>query len=904
MQIRTVRLKNIKSYGEGPDGNGITVSFEPGVNRVAGRNGHGKTTLIEALGYALFFSEPEHEETFKMQTYFLRSGEKEAEIDVEFTHAGETFRVERVLGASKRRSKVVQLSDGSTCAEMDEPVAAWVCRTMGGEARTVSPRQLSDLFSSLIGVRQGRLTWPFDSKPSAAREFFEPLLDVAIFRDSESRLRDARGRFESLLSAQDVALAEVRTKIEHFASSNETVPIREAEVEARRRAAERSRKQRDEAEKLRQLCEQKQTAFNAAKATLERATSDRKLAIFKREQDERQAAEAEAAGAAVRKAEPGYQAYLKADEQLKLLIGQQSERAVLVKRREEVLRTRTQWEGKRDGNRKQAADLMQQREQDAQRLQALQMNLGEIAKTVEQTTAECERLSQGLASAKRLQEALNGWLNDLPTRDARTETLSDEQVSAWNVAPVLKAWTEERELAESVRQWERTGNKAEDARQTLSQQLAQISGGVCPFLQTKCRQFDPKAVQSDLTKQEKDILEARSHEKRAKEAQKRAAFALAEEIGKLRKAAQDKVEEASKNLEARDRQRISIERDSQNEKRNYQQLETAIKEIVMKIDAAGKEGAHAETQVQTSTKQAEAIDGALQKFANLDEAIRVQGTMKEANAGAHEAYLQKRELAARIDLLQAACKASREAEARVNEDVRQMTERFEQAHREFDVDALRKAADSAADARSRLALDERELEAARNELKREKERLKQWKEACAQRDKIENDTARLRAASDLTSLAAKVLKKAAPSVAQRLCCRIASNAQQIFNQINQEPIEIDWKAEPHYGLRIVPGDRRFSMLSGGEQTKLALAMTLAMIQEFSGLHFAVFDEPTYAVDADSRQKLAEAIIQAQKAARLEQVIVVSHDDAFDGKIEHVVLLEKNAETGTRVREVA
>src|SRR5215475_11719837 len=133
MLIRSLRLKNIKSFGGWPEGVGITVPFEPGVNRVAGKNGHGKTTLIEALGYALFFSEPEHEETFKLQTYFLRSGEKEAEIDVEFTHEGETFRVERALGTSKRRSKVVQLSDGSTCAEMDEPVATWVCRTLGGE---------------------------------------------------------------------------------------------------------------------------------------------------------------------------------------------------------------------------------------------------------------------------------------------------------------------------------------------------------------------------------------------------------------------------------------------------------------------------------------------------------------------------------------------------------------------------------------------------------------------------------------------------------------------------------------------------------------------------------------------------------------------------------------------------
>ena len=72
MRIQSIRLKNIKSYGQGPQGSGITVNFQPGVNRVAGRNGHGKTTLIEALGYALFFSEPDYDENFKLQNYFLR----------------------------------------------------------------------------------------------------------------------------------------------------------------------------------------------------------------------------------------------------------------------------------------------------------------------------------------------------------------------------------------------------------------------------------------------------------------------------------------------------------------------------------------------------------------------------------------------------------------------------------------------------------------------------------------------------------------------------------------------------------------------------------------------------------------------------------------------------------------
>jgi exonuclease SbcC len=201
---------------------------------------------------------------------------------------------------------------------------------------------------------------------------------------------------------------------------------------------------------------------------------------------------------------------------------------------------------------------------------------------------------------------------------------------------------------------------------------------------------------------------------------------------------------------------------------------------------------------------------------------------------------------------------------------------------------------------AKLGNDEKDLQSAQRELKQEKERLKQWKEACAERDRVETEISRLKAAGELARLAGKVLKNAAPAVAQHLCTRIAANAQRIFNQISQEAIELEWKAEPQYSLRVVPGERRFAMLSGGEQTKLALAMTLAMIQEFSGLRFAVFDEPTYAVDADSRQKLADAILEAQKAASLEQLIVVSHDDAFEGKIEHVVMLRKGV-SGTEMK---
>jgi exonuclease SbcC len=898
MQIRSIRLKNIKSYGEGDEGNGISISFQPGVNRVAGRNGNGKTTLIEALGYALFFAEPDHDENFKLQTYFVRTDEKEAEIDVVFSLGNESYRVERALGQSKRRSKVVQLSDGSTCAESDDGVAAWMCRTLATESRKLSSRQLSDLFSNLLGVKQGRLTWPFDSKPNAAREFFEPLLDVAIFRESEARLREARARFDSFLTDGDLKLAELRGKIDQLANSKERVGLLETKVDSRRRDLERSKKQKDDAEQIRQNHEKQQTAFNVAKTAMEQAIYQAKLALQKREQDARQLADAQAARETAQKVEHGYRAWVAADEELKLLHKQQTEKAALAARREQAFGVKTQSESRLEHAHRLASDLARQQEEKSKEIESEKSKLTNGEKSAEESKAAWDGLSKALAAARESQTSLDAWLHALPG-GTESPILIPETIASWDLQPVIKARSEEQRSAELARTLERNVSNAQNARQTLAGQLAQISGGMCPFLQTKCLQFDPAAVQSDVTKHDAAIGEAAKRQRHAADEHKRAASVLTETAATIRRLAEAKLEETRNQWQARDREHARIERDLQNQKRNLATTEAGLKDIQAKIQAARNGAAQATTELSAATKRMAELDEALQKFARLDEAIQQQTSLREQNSKNHQVYLQNQALASRAESLETALKSTREAESRAADDARQKTITFENATRDFNPEALRKAQDAAADARSKLAVDEREVEIARTELKTENERLKQWKEACAERDRIENDTARLRAASDLSKLAGKVLKETAPSVAQQLCSRIAANAQRIFNQINGESIELEWKADPHYSLRVTPGDRRFAMLSGGEQTKLALAMTLAMIREFSGLHFAVFDEPTYAVDGDSRQKLADAIIEAQKAAGLEQLIVVSHDDAFEGKIEHVILLNKHAAVGTQ-----
>ena len=192
------------------------------------------------------------------------------------------------------------------------------------------------------------------------------------------------------------------------------------------------------------------------------------------------------------------------------------------------------------------------------------------------------------------------------------------------------------------------------------------------------------------------------------------------------------------------------------------------------------------------------------------------------------------------------------------------------------------------------------LQDALEKLKEAENREAEWTAACSERDGINEKISRLRASIEITELARKILPKAAPAVAQYLCDDIATSAQGIFNKINTDPIALAWNAE-NYGLLITPGERRFAMLSGGEQTKLALALTLAMIEKLGRLRFCIFDEPTYGVDADSRHSLADAILAARDAATLDQLILVSHDEAFEGRIDYTVMLAKSA-LGTRVVE--
>jgi DNA repair protein SbcC/Rad50 len=990
MILHSIRLKNIKCYGAGPGGDGVTVNFQPGANGIAGRNGHGKTTLIEALAYSLFLTEPEFEERLKVGTYFLRAGEKEGEIDVTFAHGGQAYRIERGLGQSKRRSKVVQLEDGSTCALDDAEVEAFLCRLLGFS----DTKQLSELFSRLVGVKQGRLTWPFDSRPAAAKEFFEPLLDVAIFRECAARLGEAQDRFEAMWTEHNVKLATAEERIRERVDSRDKVQATEQQVQVRSKAAEAAAQVQDAAQKQRQLHEQKQQAFDSAAREHEEAKSALQLAAQRREADQQRVSESQEAGETARKTKDAHEVYTKAGARLRELQRLQGEKLKLQHEREKASNALTAWQGKLAAARQQSGDYQAQHEARVKQVASLKQQALEGQENLQRTQADFESKQQATENAKQARETLAVWIQNLQNQIEEDAAEIAGISSIWSSMKLLDAGQMAKAkggMEESERMLRDLAGKlarAEEAKRTLSAQLDQIKGGTCPFLKEQCRQFDPKAIQSDLSSQEKEIqeLSRRHHDAEAvyQRAKKSWGDLVQEEsrFAERKKNVDEKVERlvqdqnrmfppsaqsdlarldtylgdgasrtqieppaqvfskagwaaaggaldvrwlrelATAQKEFLDRARNALgrqdhglkakflqfetlrtdrvrqEQDLHHQRGNLRKAEREAAELSSKIGELGKAAGQAAQQADLAGKQISDLDDRLRQFANLDQEIGREQATQDENAENHKRHLGAKPLADQLAARQVALSESAKLETQAQATARQKREAFELAKGEFDPAALEQARTEAAAAATKSALVQQALREAESELAKERERLRQWQEACLERDQLQREMGRFTAAAQVSKLAAKILKASAPAVAQRLCHRISNQAQRLFNQINQEPIELEWNAEPQYALRISPGDRRFAMLSGGEQTKLALAMTLAMIQEFSTLRFAVFDEPTYAVDAESRERLAEAILEAQKAAGLEQLIVVSHDDAFEGKIENVVYLRKLAETGT------
>ncbi|HKF54657.1 MAG TPA: SMC family ATPase, partial [Blastocatellia bacterium] len=186
MQITSVELENIKNYEE------ASFNLGPGITAIHGPNGSGKTTILEAISWALFDYLAYKKEDF------LRRGAKRGSVRVSFESSldGREYTVYRDTANG------YYIYDPVTkfkLVEQKSQVAAWIKEHLGVEPST----DLRSLFTSAIGVPQGTFTVDFAEQPAKRKVEFDRVLRVdeyqrsaddliALVRFVESRLSELR----------------------------------------------------------------------------------------------------------------------------------------------------------------------------------------------------------------------------------------------------------------------------------------------------------------------------------------------------------------------------------------------------------------------------------------------------------------------------------------------------------------------------------------------------------------------------------------------------------------------------------------------------------------------------------------------------------------------------------------
>jgi len=231
MIVERVELENIKSYGDR-----TSVELGEGIVSVIGDNGVGKSTIQEAIGFALFDSLP------YSQSDFAREGENYGSVWVTFrSDDGSLYTVCRYAGRSD-----YYVRDEETGAKLGldgvSEVKSWLKEEFGLD----QDDELSEIWEKSIGVPQTQFLSDFTQSEKVREDTFDPLLNVEKYREGFKSLSDLSNVFEKEIEEREEETAELRGELKQLPDKRSEVEELRSEIEEKRGELEEVKQELEE----------------------------------------------------------------------------------------------------------------------------------------------------------------------------------------------------------------------------------------------------------------------------------------------------------------------------------------------------------------------------------------------------------------------------------------------------------------------------------------------------------------------------------------------------------------------------------------------------------------------------------------------------------------------------------
>jgi len=311
MQILSIRLKNIKSHRD------REFKFAPGINVLSGRNGIGKSTIFEAIGYALFGVDAR--DFVGNIERFVTIGEKKGEVSVVFEPGDrETYKATRTVGSNSKWLLARQVGDDFAVEDHAnaEETQTRIKELLGLD----NGRSLADQFKLVIGPFQNDFLGPFVIRQQTRRqEAFDEILGIDAWRKT---YKGSKSLLDAVTHKIELLTVEIKARQEQL----ELLPVKQQQLKGVKTAHKEHGEtlQREQViydqvlARLQQL-DRQQAQLDKLRSVLEQTRSSLALGREHVGSQTTLVQQAEAAIALLKRCRPGMEAFEQAETLLKQL---------------------------------------------------------------------------------------------------------------------------------------------------------------------------------------------------------------------------------------------------------------------------------------------------------------------------------------------------------------------------------------------------------------------------------------------------------------------------------------------------------------------------------------------------------------------------------------------------------
>ena len=879
MHISKIELENIKSHAA------TTIEFSRGTTAITGENGAGKTTIIEAIAWALF-----DQLDYKKED-FVRRGAKKGTVRVTF----ESGLDEREYIVTRDSGAVYHVTDPrlqTRIADKKEEVFRFLWQHLGLEPGT----DLRSLFKQAIGVPQGTFTAIFLEGTTERKVAFDRLLKVEEYRQAAEKLRET-SRF------LDAAVASVRENIarsegelsrsEVVESEHKSVSV---EVETLTTEIDKIKTELEARQSLVKQLDELERKVSDLRSALDRSRSSREKAEIILKPAENALKRATEAAAIIETVRPDHERHIATLPSLA-----------------ELERKRQLRDGLRAELAKTDAAIVNVRaeqkrlDHEIKNIAAARHEINTLSSKADEQHAiekQLSELRERIASARVADERIRSIERELAAKREIYRTNRADAGRPNTEPPASKTIgqleTEDRELVSSLAKL-----RANLERDERFQGEIRDGDGLCPILSQKCLNLKPgETLESFLSNQFFDLKSQIAKLEKHHESVS-AELGIARDEQKFdasRKGYQKLEEQILKDADDLKAKMASLEQDRQHLgdfERQFAELESSLKALadpaarirvleksLLRENEVLAGLSDVEGNLERLDSERKLLAEHLDEFKEMDEQWTRLTKEREATTAPHRSFIANEAEAALLETRKWELANTKEQISKATSDLDMAETALRTAGSDYEPKQHEIERNNLLIAERRLAEGQAKNDATRlrqEQLAGELERFAEIRKSMAAEFKEKEC---LETVAETTAFIRDTLKEAAPRVARNYVYHISIEANQMFREItgNAEQTLV-WGEDYAIMLEEDGYQRPFVSLSGGEQMGAALSVRLALLKQLTDIRIAFFDEPTTNMDSTRRENLA---MQISRITHFDQLFVISHDETFDSYVDNVV----------------